>query len=91
MRTAVRDGTAQTCVSGGSAQPPWTTFGERVRRELLCELEAAVGFADYCRYVGGPELDARAEAFVAMAEALYGEALSMMARRAEHRQAAGAS
>jgi hypothetical protein len=87
---------AQACVREGGAEsspllPSAVALGPRTQQELQYELEAAIGFADYCCYLAGAGLDARVEEFVAMAEALYEETMCTVLNRGGTRGVADAS
>jgi hypothetical protein len=72
-----------------SLQAPVEAAGARAVacRQLAVELESAVAFADYCRYLGGEALTSRVEHLVQLAEALYRDTLATQRddAAAEHR------
>ena len=47
-----------------------------VRLQLLAELDSALAFADYCRYIGQEQVSSCAEEMVSIAQKLYEETRS---------------
>ena len=62
-------------------------FEAPVRRQLLAELNSALAFADYCRYIGQDQVSSRAEELVSVAQSLYEDTLSAIRRSAMPRTA----
>ena len=53
-----------------------------VRRQLLAELDSALGFADYCCFIGQEQVSSGAEELVSIAHKLYEDTLSAIGHAA---------
>jgi hypothetical protein len=68
-----------------------TRLQESVRRQLLDGLDATLGFADYCSFIGRDQVAALAEELAGIAQRLYEDTLSTMGTTQALRPTAEAS
>jgi hypothetical protein len=55
-----------------------------VRAHLEVELESVIGFADYCRFLGGEHVSSVVQELISVAERLYDDTLSSLRGTAHH-------
>jgi hypothetical protein len=80
MTAAAHDPGHAASIPHGGAWSPLSDLVPDRQQDLLCQLDAATDFADYCRFLAGDEVSVQAAELVSAAQALY-ERTSLLARR----------